>query len=362
MQRSGFSPEAVDEALIGNVLQAGLGQNPARQIAMACGVPELKPAATLNQVCGSGMYALMQGLRSILLGEAAVVLAGGTESMSGAPYLLPSLRQGAGYGWASALDSVESDGLTDVFDQVHMGITAENIADQYKISRLQQDAFALESQRRCAAAVAEGRFKEEIVPVKVRQRKNEFVVDQDEHPRPDSTAELLARLRPAFKADGTVTAGNASGINDGAAALVMAERERVDNAVPSVILRDAVWIGCQPALMGLGPVPAVKLLLQRQKLTVNDIDLWELNEAFAVQALAVLAELDLDADKVNVNGGAIALGHPIGASGARIVVSLIHQMKRQSAALGIASLCVGGGMGIAVLLENIRPRRSKARA
>ncbi len=353
LQRSGFSPDLVDETLFGNVLQAGLGQNPARQIAIGCGIPVAKPAATVNQVCGSGMFSVLQGLRAIRLEEASIVLAGGTESMSGAPYLLPSMRQGAGYGRTAAIDSTESDGLTDAFSQLHMGTTAENIAAHYKISRETQDTFAAESQRRCAAATAKGIFAEEIVPVTVRQRKSEILVEQDEHPRPDTTVEVLARLRPAFKADGTVTAGNASGINDGAAALVMAERSRVADSSGSVILRDAVWSGCPPEMMGIGPVNAVKILLQRQKLQTADIDLWELNEAFAVQSLAVLADLGLDAGKVNVNGGAIALGHPIGASGARIIVTLIHQMKRQGAALGVASLCVGGGMGIAVLVENI---------
>lgn len=353
LARSGLAPEAIDETLFGNVLQAGLGQNPARQIAIGCGVPVGSPACTVNQVCGSGMQAVLQALRAIRLGEAAAVLAGGAESMSGAPFLLPALRQGAGYGRTVALDSTESDGLTDAFSQAHMGLTAENIAAHYAIGREAQDAYAAESQRRCATAVAEGRFETEIVPVTVRQRKSETVVARDEHPRPDTTPAVLARLRPAFKPDGTVTAGNASGINDGAAALVIAERSRLTDTSGCVILRDAVCTGCPPDMMGMGPVDAVRRLLQRQGLQTGDIDLWELNEAFAVQSLAVLAELGLDPVNVNVNGGAIALGHPIGASGARIIVTLIHQMKRQGAALGVASLCVGGGMGVAVLLENI---------
>lgn len=353
IERSGLTPNTIGETLFGNVLQAGLGQNPARQIAIGCGIPVSSPACTINQVCGSGMQAVLQALRSIRLGESSAILAGGTESMSGAPFILPALRQGAGYGRTIALDSTESDGLTDAFSQAHMGLTAENIAAHYAISREAQDAYAAESQRRCAEAVANNRFDAEIVPVTVRQRKSEIVVARDEHPRPDTTAAILARLRPAFKPDGSVTAGNASGINDGAAALVIATRAHLTDTSGCVILRDAVCTGCPPEMMGMGPVDAVRRLLQRQGLQTSDIDLWELNEAFAVQSLAVLQELRLDPVNVNINGGAIALGHPIGSSGARIIVTLIHQMKRQQAALGIASLCVGGGMGVAVLLENI---------
>jgi acetyl-CoA C-acetyltransferase len=353
LARSGVQPENVDEVIIGNVLQAGLGQNPARQIAMDCGVPVAVPSFTVNQVCGSGMKAIDLALRSILLGEATVVVAGGIESMSGAPYILPALRQGAGFGRSVALDLVESDGLTDVFGQYHMGITAENIAEKCAISREDQDRFAAESQRRCGVAIENGVFADEIVPITIKQRKKEIIVDRDEHPRPDSTFEILAKLRPAFKPDGTVTAGNASGINDGAASLIVADAVQIADKSQCVRIRDIVCVGCAPELMGLGPVGAVNKLLQRQGMNTNDIDLWELNEAFAVQALAVLEQLKLDPAKVNVNGGAIALGHPIGASGARIVVTLIHQMKRQNAAFGVASLCVGGGMGLAILLENI---------
>ncbi len=353
LKRAEITPERIDEVIFGNVLQAGLGQNPARQIAIGCNVPVEAPAVTVNQVCGSGMKAVELALRSILLGEASIVLAGGIESMSGAPYLLPTMRHGAGYGRTAALDSVENDGLTDVFGQYHMGITAENIAEKYAISREAQDCFAAESQRRCAAAVAGKLFADEIVPVSVKQRKKEIVVDHDEHPRSDTTVEILAKLRPAFKPDGTVTAGNASGINDGAAALIVADASQMADQTSYVRLRDAVCVGCDPALMGMGPVYAVNRLLQRQGMRSGDIDLWELNEAFAVQSLAVIEELQLDPARVNVNGGAIALGHPIGASGARIIVTLLHQMKRRNAALGVASLCVGGGMGVAVLLENI---------
>lgn len=353
LKRSGVSPEKIDEVIFGNVLQAGLGQNPARQISVHCGVPLEVPALTANQVCGSGLKAIGLALQSILLGEASVVLAGGIENMTQAPYLLPALRLGAKLGKSTVFDSVEQDGLTDVFGQYHMGITAENIAEKFGISRETQDCFALESQRRCALAAEKNLFAAEIVPVAVKQRKQEISIDRDEHPKPGTTLEVLAKLRPAFKEGGTVTAGNASGINDGAAALLVGRPGSFADAARGVLIRDIVGVGCAPEIMGMGPVGAVRKLLKRQGMTHRDIDLWELNEAFAAQSVAVLNELQLDPEKVNVNGGAIALGHPIGASGARIVVTLIHQMKRQNAALGVASLCVGGGMGLAILLENI---------
>ena len=353
LRRSGINPEAIDEVIFGNVLQAGLGQNPARQIAVACEVPLEVPAFTVNQVCGSGMKAIDLAWRSILLGEADAVIAGGIESMSGAPYIIPALRQGARFGQTAALDIIENDGLTDVFGQYHMGITGENIAEKFNISREEQDRFAEESQRRCTVAVANNIFKDEITPIAVKQRKDEIIVEQDEHPKPGSTFEILSKLRPAFKPDGTVTAGNASGINDGAASLIVGNADKFTDKSQCVRIKDIVCVGCAPEIMGMGPVGAVNKLLKRQGLNAGDIDLWELNEAFAVQSLAVLRELKLDPAKVNVNGGAIALGHPIGASGTRITVTLIHQMKRQNAALGVASLCVGGGMGLAILLENI---------
>ncbi|NLF22309.1 MAG: acetyl-CoA C-acetyltransferase [Lentisphaerae bacterium] len=353
LQRAGVAPDVVDEVILGNVLQAGQGQNPARQVAIGCGVPQAVPSYTVNQVCGSGLKAIDLARQAILLGEAGVVVAGGMESMSNAPYILPALRQGARLGDATARDTIVFDGLSDAFGRCHMGMTAENIAASHGLTRDEQDRFALESQRRYAAALAQGRPGEEIVPVVVRQRRGEMVVDRDEHPRADATLEALARLRPAFKPDGTVTAGNASGINDGAAAVVVTgTAELLAADARRVRLRDVVCVGCAPDIMGMGPVGAVRKLLARQRLAVDDIDLWELNEAFAAQSLAVLRELRLAPDRVNVNGGAIALGHPIGCSGARIVVSLIHQMKRQQAALGVASLCVGGGMGLAILLEN----------
>jgi acetyl-CoA C-acetyltransferase len=273
--------------------------------------------------------------------------------MTQAPYILPALRQGARLGDCSAKDTAVSDGLTDVFGHYHMGITAENVAAKYGITREAQDQFALASQQRYAAARKQGVFGGEIVPVTVKQRKGDLVIEHDEHPRPDSTLEALAKLRPAFKPDGTVTAGNASGINDGAASLVVSDGPRGLDPAQGVRIRDIVCVGCAPELMGMGPVGAVNRLLTRQRMAVGDIEVWELNEAFAAQSVAVLNELRIDPAKVNVNGGAIALGHPIGCSGTRIVVSLIHQMKRQQAALGIASLCVGGGMGLAILLENV---------
>ena len=351
LQRAGVSPEALDEVIIGNVLQAGQGQNPARQIAIGAGVPQYVPSFTVNKVCGSGLKAVDLGWQSILLGRANAVLAGGVESMSQAPYLLPAMREGARLGHSQVIDSVVGDGLTDVFGQYHMGVTAENLAAKFSISREEQDAFAAESHRRYAAAAA--LFSQEIAPVTIKDRKGETIISTDEHPRPDTSAEKLGKLRPAFKPDGTVTAGNASGINDGAATVLLTAADGpLAQQADGVFVRDVAAAGCDPAMMGLGPVHAVRKLLDRQGLTLDDIDLWELNEAFAVQSLAVLRELKLDAAKVNVNGGAIALGHPIGASGARILVTLLHEMKRRSAGLGVAALCIGGGMGIAMLLEN----------
>jgi acetyl-CoA C-acetyltransferase len=350
---SDVEAQQIDEVIIGNVLQAGLGQNPARQIAVGCGIPKEIPSFTVNQVCGSGMKAIDLAFRSILLGEAKVVIAGGTESMSGAPYIIPALRQGARFGASVAVDTTESDGLTDVFGKYHMGMTAENIAEKFNISRKEQDKYAVESQRRCAVAVENGIFREEMVPVTVTERKREVLVEQDEFPKPDSTLEVLSKLRPAFRVDGTVTAGNASGINDGAASVVIGEAESFIDRSQCLRILDVVSVGCDPEVMGLGPIGAVNKLLQRRGITVHQVDIWEINEAFAVQSIAVINELQLDPAKVNINGGAIALGHPIGASGARIVVTLMHQMKRRNAALGVATLCVGGGMGLAILLENI---------
>jgi acetyl-CoA C-acetyltransferase len=354
LRRAGLSANQVNEVIFGNVLQAGQGQNPARQVALAAGVPQSVAAFTVNMVCGSGLKAIDLAWQRILLGRADAVLAGGFESMSQAPYLLPALREGARLGNAVAVDSVVYDGLTDVFGQVHMGVTAETIAKEFGVTREAQDRFAYESQQKYFAASEAGHLAEEIVPLKIKDRKGEITVSADEHPRPQTTFEKLSALRPAFQANGTVTAGNASGINDGGASmLVLAEDSpAASSSAPSVRIRDIVSVGCAPATMGMGPVGAVRKLLADNKLSSGDIELWELNEAFAAQSLAVMRELGLDPVRVNVNGGAIALGHPIGASGARVVVSLIHQMKRQSAGLGVASLCIGGGMGIAILLEN----------
>lgn len=357
LERSGISGDKVEEAVFGNVLQAGQGQNPARQVAMGAGIPASVPAFTVNKVCGSGLKALELGWQSIMLGRADAVLAGGMESMSRAPYLLPAMRAGSRLGDAKATDSIIGDGLTDVFGKYHMAITAENVAAKYGITRGEQDEFALESQRKYAAAASKDLFAAEIAAVVIKQKKAETRVDKDEHPRPDTTLEKLARLSPAFKPDGSVTAGNASGINDGAAAAVLAAEGSAAAAGldlgRTVRVRGFAAAGCDPAEMGLGPVYAVRKLLRATGLSAGNVDLWELNEAFAAQSLAVLRDLALDPARVNVNGGAIALGHPIGASGARIVVTLVHEMKRRQSAVGVAALCIGGGMGLAVMLENM---------
>lgn len=353
LQRAGVPKDKIGEVIIGNVLQAGLGQNPARQIALGCCIPQEIPAFTVNQVCGSGLKAIDLAWRQVAWGAADAVLAGGVESMSGAPYILQSMRSGARLGERPALDTVICDGLTDVFNNYHMGVTAENIAEKYGISRREQDAFALASQHKYARALQLDLFKAEMVPVPIKSRKQEIIIDKDEHPRPDATIEDLARLNTPFKKDGSVTAGNASGINDGAASVIVLSGDCGAARSACVKIRAAACCGCAPELMGIGPVSAVRQILKQQGMSVDDIDLWELNEAFAAQSIAVINELKINIDKVNVNGGAIALGHPIGASGARIVVSLMYEMKRRNSALGIASLCVGGGMGLAILLENI---------
>jgi acetyl-CoA C-acetyltransferase len=355
LEKSGAEPGQIDEAIFGNVLQAGQGQNPARQIAMNSGLPVEVPAFTVNKVCGSGMKSLDLAWQAIQLGRANLILAGGTENMSQAPYLLPKLRAGARLGDAVAVDSLIADGLTDVFNQYHMGITAENIAEQYGITREEQDAFAVDSQRKAGEAIAAGKFDAEMTPVVVKDRKGDVVLDKDEYPKPGSALEKLAQLRPAFKADGTVTAANASGINDGAAAMIVAAADALPanvSADGAVYLRDVRSHGCCPKTMGLGPVGAVKKLLAATGLSVADIGLWELNEAFAVQSIAVVRDLGMDPALVNVNGGAIALGHPIGCSGARIVTTLIHEMKRRNVRYGVAAMCIGGGMGIGCLIEN----------
>jgi acetyl-CoA C-acetyltransferase len=356
LKRSGARPDQVDEVILGCILQAGLGMNPARQASIKAGIPESVPAHTVNKVCGSGLKAVMLAAQAVKCADAELVVAGGTESMSGAPYLLPGGRWGERLGNGKLLDHMIHEGLTDAFHDIHMGITAENIAERYRIAREEQDAFAAESQARAEAALREGRFKAEIVPVPVPQKKGEpKLVDTDEYPRPGTSVETLARLKPAFKKNGTVTAGNASGINDGAAAVVVttAARARALGAPPLARIVSYASAAVDPRVMGIGPVPAVRKALEKAGLSADRIDLFELNEAFAAQSLAVLRELKLDAARVNVNGGAIALGHPIGASGARILVTLLYALKARDKRLGLASLCIGGGQGVAMVVERL---------
>lgn len=352
--RAGLSPEDIEETVLGNVLSAGLGQNVARQIAVHAGLPHTVPAMTINKVCGSGLRSVSMAAQFIKAGDTDVVLAGGAESMSNAPYVMPKARWGTRMGNTELVDTMLQDGLMDSFEPIHMGITAENIAERWSFSRREQDEFALRSQQRAAAAVEHGYFDEEIVPVDVPQRKGDPIsVSADEHPKKDMTMEKLEKLRPAFKKDGTVTAGNASGLNDGAAALIIMSREKAD-ALGLKPLASIVSYGnaaLDPSIMGYGPVPASRQALDRAGLTMKDIDLVEANEAFASQSLAVAKDLEIDADKINVNGGAIALGHPIGASGARVLTSLLYEMKRRDVKRGLATLCIGGGQGTALIVE-----------
>src|SRR5437867_659725 len=352
--RAGERPEQGDEGGLGVILQAGIGMNPAPQWAIKAGLPETVPAHTVNKVCGSGLKAVMLAAQAIRCGDAEVVVAGGTESMSGAPFLLPGARWGERLGHGKVVDHMIHEGLTDAFHDIHMGMTAENLVERYGIGRADQDAFAAESQARAEAAIREGRFKEEIVAVPVAQKKGEAKsVDTDEYPRPGTTAETLARLKPAFKKDGTVTAGNSSGINDGAAALVVAGSERAKGLGLKPVARIVSYASAavDPKVMGIGPVPAVRRALEKAGLAADRIELWELNEAFAAQSLAVLRELKIEPAKVNVNGGAIALGHPIGASGARVLVTLLHALKARGLRRGLAGLCIGGGQGVAMVVE-----------
>lgn len=354
LAKTGVAPEAVSEVILGNVLTAGLGQNPARQALRRAGLPDATPALTINQVCGSGLKAVALGMQAILSGESEIVIAGGQENMSAAPHLLNNSRDGIRMGNGTLIDSMVYDGLTDVYNQYHMGVTAENVAKKYGISRQEQDDLALSSQQKAAAARAAGRFKDEIVPVMIPQKKGDpLVFDADEFIKADATAEGLAKLRPAFDKEGSVTAGNASGINDGAAAVMLmtAEKAKSLGLKPMAVIRAAASAGVDPTIMGIGPVPATQKVLARAGWTVEDLDLIEANEAFAAQALGVARELRWDMGKVNVNGGAIALGHPIGASGCRVFVTLLHEMQRRDAKKGLATLCIGGGMGVAVLVE-----------
>jgi acetyl-CoA C-acetyltransferase len=354
LERAKVAPAEVDEAILGQVLAAGQGQNPARQAALAAGLRNESTALGINQVCGSGLRAVALAAQAIKLGDANIIVAGGQESMSQSVHGL-HMRGGIKMGPGELTDTMVKDGLWDAFNNVHMGVTAENVAKAYGISRADQDAFAYGSQQKAAAAAAAGRFRAEIAPVTVKGRKAEIVVDKDEYPKPDTTLEALAKLRPAFAKDGTVTAGNASGINDGAAALVVMTAEEAARRSIAPLARIVSWAtaGVDPAVMGTGPIPATKKALAKAGWTIADLDLIEANEAFAAQALAVSRELGFDAAIVNVNGGAIALGHPIGASGARILVTLLHEMRRRGAQKGLATLCIGGGMGIAMAVESL---------
>jgi len=344
----------VEEALFGSIYQAGCGQNVARQIAMGIGMPKERTAMTVNMLCGSGLRTVAIAAQEIKCGDADLIVAGGTESMTNAPYLLKKARAGYKMGHGELLDSMICDGLWDVFNNYHMGMTAENLAAKYNLTREAQDAFAAASQNKAEKAMAAGRFKEETAPVSITDRKgNTVTVDKDEYPKAGITPDKLAKLRPAFKKDGTVTAGNASGINDGAACVLAASGEAVKKHgfKPMARIVSYGWAGTDPAIMGIGPVDAVKLALSRAGWQLKDLDLIEANEAFAAQSLAVAKDLGFDPARVNVNGGAIALGHPVGASGARVLVTLIHEMKKRNSKKGLATLCVGGGMGIAMCVE-----------
>jgi acetyl-CoA C-acetyltransferase len=353
LNRAGVEGSQVDEVIMGNVLQAGLGQNVARQAVINAGLPVETPCFTLNKVCGSGLRVVSLAAQLIKAGDADIIVAGGMENMSQAPYLVPNARWGQRMGDGKLVDAMIKDGLWDAFNHYHMGITAENVAEQWNITREEQDAHALLSQNRAEVAVKEGRFKDEIVPVVIKTKKGDKIVDTDEYPKFGSTAESLAKLKPAFKKDGTVTAGNASGINDGAAAFVIMSAEKAEQLGLKPMAKIASYgsRGVDPSIMGVGPIGSTKAALEGAGLTVNDIDLIEANEAFAAQFLAVGKDLGFDLDKVNVNGGAIALGHPIGASGARIIVTLLHEMQKRDAKRGLATLCIGGGMGTTLIVE-----------
>ncbi len=354
LKRANVNPEMVDEVIFGNVLQAGLGQNVARQVSMGAGIPEYVTSFSVNKVCGSGLKTVALAAQAIKAGDADIVVVGGTENMSQAPYLLKNHRWGQRMGNGEVVDYMVEDGLTDIFNHYHMGITAENVAEKYNITREEQDQFALNSQLRAEQAIKSGRFKDEIVPIVIPQRKGDpKVVDTDEFPRFGTTIEALAKLKPAFKKDGTVTAGNASGINDGAAALVVMSKEKADELglTPIAEIVSYASAGVDPSIMGTGPIPASKKALEKANLKIDDIEIVEANEAFAAQAIAVAKDLNLNMDITNVNGGAIALGHPIGASGARILVTLLHEMQKRDSKYGLATLCIGGGQGISMIVR-----------
>lgn len=356
IKRAGISPDIIDEVLVGNVLSAAQGQNIARQIGIHAGLPETVPAMSINKVCGSGLRTVSLAAQFIKAGDADIILAGGTESMTNAPYALPNARSGYRMGDGNIVDVMIKDGLWDIFNDYHMGVTAENIAEKWNISREEQDQFALQSQLKAESAIKNGKFKDEIVPVAIPQRKGDPIIfDTDEFPRPGTTIENLQKLRPAFKKDGTVTAGNASGINDGASMVVVmsADKAKELGVKPLVKIVSYASAALDPKIMGYGPVEASRKALKKANLTIEDMGLIEANEAFASQSIAVARDLKLNPEITNVNGGAIALGHPIGASGNRILVTLIHEMKRRNVKYGLATLCIGGGMGTAVIVENV---------
>ena len=352
LKDAGVDAKDVDEVIMGQVLTAKCGQNPARQAALASGVPQESTALTINQVCGSGVRAVVLGMQNILTGGADIVVAGGQENMSASPHAV-HMRDGVKFGDTKLVDTMINDGLWDVFGDVHMGITAENIAEKFGITREDQDAFAAASQNKTESAVKGGKFKDEIVPITIKTRKGDVVVDKDEFPRDGVTPEGLAKMRPAFKKDGTVTAANASGINDGAAAVVLMRKSEAEKRgiKPMVAIKSWATAGVDPSIMGTGPIPASRKALERAGWSIDDLDLIEANEAFASQAISVNRELGFDESKTNVNGGAIALGHPIGASGARILTTLLHELRRRGGQKGLATLCIGGGMGIALCVE-----------
>ncbi|TLX54952.1 acetyl-CoA C-acetyltransferase [Stutzerimonas nosocomialis] len=354
LEQTGIDPAQVDEVILGHVLTAGAGQNPARQASVKAGLPYAVPAMTLNKVCGSGLKALHLGAQAIRCGDAEVIIAGGMENMSLAPYVMPGARTGLRMGHAQLVDSMIEDGLWDAFNSYHMGITAENLVEKYGITRAQQDAFAAASQQKAVAAIEAGHFRFQITPISIPQRKGEpLVFDTDEQPRAGTTAEALAKLKPAFKKDGSVTAGNASSLNDGAAAVLLMSADKARALGLPVLARIAAYAnaGVDPAIMGIGPVSATRRCLEKAGWTLDQLDLIEANEAFAAQALSVGQELGWDSERVNVNGGAIALGHPIGASGCRVLVTLLHELIRRDGRRGLATLCIGGGQGVALAIE-----------
>jgi acetyl-CoA C-acetyltransferase len=353
LERSGLSGEQIGEVILGQVLTAGSGQNPARQSVIKSGLPAVVPAMTINKVCGSGLKAVMLGAQAIRDGDSEIIIAGGQENMSAAPHVLLNSRDGQRMGDWKMIDSMINDGLWDVYNQYHMGITAENVAKKYGVSRQEQDEFAVASQNKAEAAQKAGKFKDEIIPFEIASKKGSIVFDSDEFIKPGATIDSLSSLKPAFAKDGTVTAGNASGINDGAAAVIMMSAKKADQLGLKPLARIKAYssAGVDPTIMGMGPVPASQLCLKKAGWTHQDVDLMEINEAFAAQAIGVNKEMGWDTSKINVNGGAIAIGHPIGASGCRVLVTLLHEMRRRGANKGLASLCIGGGMGVALAIE-----------